>query len=124
MSVNCILSFRGLTTVLSIHIQPAVAPVDFALKIQEVKAEEREDALFECVLTQPLNKIVWTLKNTPLTNSEKFEITVSEDKLIHRLKVIDCMPLDTGIYAAIAGIKSSSAWLIVEGMYRKITNHL
>lgn len=103
------------------HIQLAVAPVDFAMKIQEVKAEEREDALFECVLTQPQNQIVWTLKNTPLTNSEKFEITVSEDKLIHRLKVIDCMPLDTGIYAAIAGIKSSSAWLIVEGTCKKAT---
>uniref|UniRef100_A0A8C2L5L2 Immunoglobulin like and fibronectin type III domain containing 1, tandem duplicate 1 n=1 Tax=Cyprinus carpio TaxID=7962 RepID=A0A8C2L5L2_CYPCA len=91
-----------------------VPPVEFALKIKEVTAQEREDAIFECVLTQPVSKITWTLKNTPLSNNEKYEITCSEDKLIHRLRIIDCMPLDAGIYAAIAGIKSSSAWLIVE----------
>lgn len=91
--------------------------MDFALKIKEVTAQEREDAIFECVLTQPINEIVWTLKNTPLSNNEKYEITSSEDKLIHRLKIIDCMPLDAGIYAALAGIKSCSAWLIVEGKY-------
>uniref|UniRef100_A0A8C1HLW2 Immunoglobulin like and fibronectin type III domain containing 1, tandem duplicate 1 n=1 Tax=Cyprinus carpio carpio TaxID=630221 RepID=A0A8C1HLW2_CYPCA len=91
-----------------------IPPVEFALKIKEVTAQEREDAIFECVLTQPVSKITWTLKNTPLSNNEKYEITCSEDKLIHRLRIIDCMPLDAGIYAAIAGIKSSSAWLIVE----------
>nr|NP_001014339.1 immunoglobulin-like and fibronectin type III domain-containing protein 1.1 [Danio rerio]AAH91997.1 Zgc:113358 [Danio rerio] len=91
-----------------------IPPVDFALKIKEVTAQEREDALFECVLTQPMNEIVWTLKNVPISNSEKYEITSTEDKLIHRLKIIDCMPLDAGIYAAIAGIKSCNAWLIVE----------
>ncbi|XP_051997352.1 immunoglobulin-like and fibronectin type III domain-containing protein 1 [Xyrauchen texanus] len=91
-----------------------IPPVDFALKIKEVKAQEREDALFECVLTQPINEIIWTLKNTPLTNNEKYEITSSEDKLVHRLKIVDCMPVDAGIYAALAGIKSCSAWLIVE----------
>uniref|UniRef100_A0A9J8AHD7 Immunoglobulin like and fibronectin type III domain containing 1, tandem duplicate 1 n=1 Tax=Cyprinus carpio carpio TaxID=630221 RepID=A0A9J8AHD7_CYPCA len=74
-----------------------------------------EDAIFECVLTQPISKMVWTLKNTPLFNNEKYEITCSEDKLIHCLRIIDCMPLDAGIYAAIAGIRSCSAWLIVEG---------
>uniref|UniRef100_A0A671PGB8 Immunoglobulin-like and fibronectin type III domain-containing protein 1 n=1 Tax=Sinocyclocheilus anshuiensis TaxID=1608454 RepID=A0A671PGB8_9TELE len=91
-----------------------IPPVEFALKIKEVTAQEREDAIFECVLTQPVSKITWTLKNTPLSNDEKYEITCSEDKLVHRLRIIDCMPLDAGIYAAIAGIKSSSAWLIVE----------
>lgn len=98
-----------------IHIYHTVPPVDFALKIKEVTAQEREDAIFECVLTQPINEIVWTLKNTPLSNNNKYEITSSEDKLIHRLRIIDCMPLDAGIYAALAGIKSCSAWLIVEG---------
>uniref|UniRef100_A0A673M6F5 Immunoglobulin like and fibronectin type III domain containing 1, tandem duplicate 1 n=1 Tax=Sinocyclocheilus rhinocerous TaxID=307959 RepID=A0A673M6F5_9TELE len=91
-----------------------VPPVDFALKIKEVTAQEREDAIFECVLTQPISKMVWNLKNTPLFNNDKYEITCSEDKLIHCLRIVDCMPLDAGIYAAIAGIKSCSAWLIVE----------
>lgn len=93
----------------------AVPEVDFAVKIREVKAEEREDALFQCVLTAPMDVIKWTGKNVPLTNSDKFEITVSEDKLIHKLIVRDCLPLDAGIYAAVAGIKSCSAWLVVEG---------
>uniref|UniRef100_A0A672R8Z4 Immunoglobulin like and fibronectin type III domain containing 1, tandem duplicate 1 n=1 Tax=Sinocyclocheilus grahami TaxID=75366 RepID=A0A672R8Z4_SINGR len=79
-----------------------IPPVEFALKIKEVTAQEREDAIFECVLTQPISKISWTLKNTPLSNNEKYEITCSEDKLVHRLRIIDCMPLDAGIYAAIA----------------------
>ncbi|XP_035858480.1 immunoglobulin-like and fibronectin type III domain-containing protein 1 [Sander lucioperca] len=91
-----------------------VPNVDFAVKIQEVTAEERGDALFQCVLTAPLNELKWLGKSTPLTNGEKFEITVSEDKLIHKLIVRDCMPLDAGIYAAVAGIKSCNAWLIVE----------
>ncbi|MCJ8729443.1 hypothetical protein PDJAM_G00106390 [Pangasius djambal] len=91
-----------------------ISPVDFLVKIQEVRAEEREDAIFECVTSLPLNQISWTLKNNPLSNSNKYEITVSEDKLVHRLKVIDCMPVDAGIYSAVAGIKSCSAWLVVE----------
>lgn len=92
-----------------------VPEVDFAVKIQEVKATEREDALFQCVLTAPMNEVKWYGKSAPLTNSEKYEITVSEDKLIHKLIVRDCLPLDGGIYAAVAGIKSCNTWLVVEG---------
>lgn len=62
-----------------------------------------------------MNEIKWCSKNAPLSNSEKYEISVSEDKLIHKLIVRDCMPLDAGIYAAVAGIKSCNAWLIVDG---------
>ncbi|KAM4610603.1 immunoglobulin-like and fibronectin type III domain-containing protein 1 [Polymixia lowei] len=91
-----------------------VSDVDFIVKIQEVKAQEREDALFECVLTHPLSKIKWMGKNSPLDHGEKYSITVSEDKLIHRLLITDCKQLDRGIYAAVAGIKSCSAWLVVE----------
>ncbi|KAM3871797.1 immunoglobulin-like and fibronectin type III domain-containing protein 1 [Diretmus argenteus] len=88
--------------------------VDFVVKIQEVKAEEREDALFECVLTHPLPRIKWMGKNSPLQDGEKYSITVSDDKLIHRLLVKDCKQLDEGIYAAVAGIKHCSAWLVVQ----------
>lgn len=91
-----------------------VPNVDFAVKIQEVKAAEREDALFQCVLTAPMNELSWMFKNSQLPNNEKYEITVSEDKLIHKMIVRDCMPLDAGIYAAVAGIKSCNAWLIVD----------
>ncbi|XP_076003213.1 immunoglobulin-like and fibronectin type III domain-containing protein 1.1 [Genypterus blacodes] len=92
-----------------------VPQVDFAVKIKEVKAEEREDAIFQCVLTAPMNEVKWFGKSAPLTSSSKHEIIVSDDKLIHKLIVRDCMPLDAGIYAAVAGIKSCNAWLIVEG---------
>uniref|UniRef100_A0A8C4DU18 Immunoglobulin like and fibronectin type III domain containing 1, tandem duplicate 4 n=1 Tax=Dicentrarchus labrax TaxID=13489 RepID=A0A8C4DU18_DICLA len=88
--------------------------VDFLVKIQEVKAIEREDAVFECVLSNPFSKILWFGKNLPLEQGDKYDIQVSEDKLIHRLVVKDCMVVDKGIYSACAGIKSCNAWLIVE----------
>ncbi|XP_056259273.1 immunoglobulin-like and fibronectin type III domain-containing protein 1 [Seriola aureovittata] len=93
--------------------------VDFLVKIQDVTAEEREDAVFECVVSQPLKKITWMGKNIALEQGDKFDIIVSEDMLIHTLVVKDCMLLDKGIYAAVAGLKSCSAWLIVEdpGVY-------
>ncbi|KAI5109120.1 immunoglobulin-like and fibronectin type III domain containing 1, tandem duplicate 1 isoform X3, partial [Silurus meridionalis] len=88
--------------------------VDFLVKISEVKAIEREDAVFECVLSAPLPKITWLGKSVALAQSEKYAITVSEDMLIHRLVVKDCMLVDKGIYAAVVGIKSCNAWLLVE----------
>ncbi|XP_040014925.1 immunoglobulin-like and fibronectin type III domain-containing protein 1 [Xiphias gladius] len=88
--------------------------VDFLVKIQEVKAKEREDAVFECVLSNPFSKILWFGKNLPLEQGDKYDIEVSEDKLIHRLVVKDCMVVDKGIYSACAGIKSCNAWLVVE----------
>ncbi|KAM6928056.1 immunoglobulin-like and fibronectin type III domain-containing protein 1 [Xenentodon cancila] len=88
--------------------------VDFLVKIQEVKATEREDAVFECVLSNPFSKILWFGKNMPLEQGEKYDIEVSEDKLIHRLVVKDCMVVDKGVYSACAGIKSCNAWLVVE----------
>lgn len=91
-----------------------VPVVDFLVKIQEVKAIERQDAVFECVLSSPLSKISWMGKSTPLVQGEKYDISVSEDMLIHRLLVKDCVQVDKGIYAAVAGMKSCNAWLIVE----------
>uniref|UniRef100_A0AAZ3RPH7 Immunoglobulin like and fibronectin type III domain containing 1, tandem duplicate 1 n=1 Tax=Oncorhynchus tshawytscha TaxID=74940 RepID=A0AAZ3RPH7_ONCTS len=93
-----------------------IPPVNFAVKIQEVKAEERQDAIFQCVLTAPMAEINWMGKSAPIENDDKFEITVSEDKLIHKLLVKDCQPLDAGIYAAVAGIHSCNAWLVVEAL--------
>lgn len=92
-----------------------VPNVDFLVKIKEVTAIEREDALFECVLSAPVPKITWMGKSVALAQGQKYDITVSEDMLIHRLVVKDCMLVDKGIYAAVVGIKSCNAWLIVEG---------
>ena len=84
------------------------------MKIQEVTATERQDAVFEAVLSNPFSKILWFGKNQPLEMGDKYDIEVSEDRLIHRLVVKDCMVVDKGIYSAWAGIKSCNAWLLVE----------
>lgn len=89
--------------------------MDFVVKIQEIKAEEREDALFECVLTHPLPSVTWSGKGSALEDGEKYIITGSDHKLIHRLLIRDCEPQDEGIYSAAAGATSCSAWLVVEG---------
>uniref|UniRef100_A0A668UG99 Immunoglobulin like and fibronectin type III domain containing 1, tandem duplicate 3 n=1 Tax=Oreochromis aureus TaxID=47969 RepID=A0A668UG99_OREAU len=93
--------------------------VDFVIKIQEIKAEEREDALFECVLTHPLPNITWMGKGNILEDGEKYSLTMSDHKLIHRLLIKDCQMLDKGIYSAVVGNISCNAWLVVEGGERK-----
>ena len=85
------------------------------MKIQEVTALEREDAVFECVVSQPMTNIKWSIQKTLLEQGEKYDIEVSEDMLIHTLVVKDCKQLDKGIYTASAGMNSCCAWLIVEG---------
>ncbi|XP_029908040.1 immunoglobulin-like and fibronectin type III domain-containing protein 1 [Myripristis murdjan] len=91
-----------------------VPEVEFIAQLKDVKAFEGEDAIFQCVLSTPLNRITWSTTDTSLENGDKYEITVSEDKLIHTLKVKDCAMADSRVYYAIAGIASSSATLTVE----------
>ncbi|KAK7915773.1 hypothetical protein WMY93_011534 [Mugilogobius chulae] len=91
-----------------------LSSVDFVIKIQEVKAQEREDALFECVLTQPLPSVTWMGKNCVLEESDKYSISVSDHKLIHRLLIKDCLQQDKGIYSVEAGPVSCSTLLDVE----------
>ncbi|XP_072304761.1 immunoglobulin-like and fibronectin type III domain-containing protein 1 [Eucyclogobius newberryi] len=91
-----------------------ISSVDFVIKIQAVKAHEREDALFECVLTQPLHGVTWMGENCVLEESDKYSISVSSHKLIHRLLIRDCINLDKGIYSVKAGPVSCSALLVVE----------
>uniref|UniRef100_UPI0037E99726 immunoglobulin-like and fibronectin type III domain-containing protein 1 n=1 Tax=Semicossyphus pulcher TaxID=241346 RepID=UPI0037E99726 len=91
-----------------------VPAVEFIAKIKDVKAFENEDAIFQCVLSTPLNRITWSKQDSSVEHGDKYEIIVSEDKLIHTLKVKDCGMADKGVYYAIAGITSSSASLTVE----------
>merc|ERR1712142_782647 len=88
--------------------------IEFLVRIQEVKAMEREDAEFTCVLSHPMSKIQWTANKNPLEQGEKFDIICSEDMLIHSLVIKDCAQLDKGIYTAVAGMNSCSNWLLVE----------
>ena len=92
-----------------------VPSVDFAAKIKDVKAVEYEDAVFQCVLSTPLNRITWSTEHSSLETGDKYEITVSEDKLTHTLRVKDLAMGDKGTFYAIAGLTKSSASLTVEG---------
>lgn len=95
---------------------PLLVPaVEFVDKIKDAKAVESEDAVFQCVLSTPLNRITWSREDSSLEHGDKYEITVSEDKLTHTLRVKDCEIADKGAYYAIAGIASSRASLMVEG---------
>nr|XP_046241212.1 immunoglobulin-like and fibronectin type III domain-containing protein 1 [Scatophagus argus] len=100
------------TNVLTTDFQ--VPAVDFIAKIKDVKAVESEDAIFQCVLSTPLNRITWAKQDSSLEHGDKYEITVSEDRLIHTLRVKGCEMADNGAYYAIAGITSSRASLTVK----------
>lgn len=85
------------------------------MKIEEVHAQEREDARFGCVLTHPVPEITWMGKGSVIKDGGKYSISVSENKLKHSLIIKDCMQVDKGIYSAGVGNVSCSAWLVVEG---------
>lgn len=94
---------------------PSVPAVEFVAKIKDVTASESEDAIFQCVLSTPLKRITWSKQESSLEHGDKYEITVSEDNLIHTLTVKNSNKEDIGAYYAIAGIQSSCASLKVEG---------
>lgn len=94
---------------------PSVPAVEFVAKIKDVTASESEDAIFQCVLSTPLKRITWSKQESSLEHGDKYEITVSEDNLIHTLTVKNSNEEDIGAYYAIAGIQSSCASLKVEG---------
>uniref|UniRef100_A0A3Q3D283 Immunoglobulin-like and fibronectin type III domain-containing protein 1 n=1 Tax=Hippocampus comes TaxID=109280 RepID=A0A3Q3D283_HIPCM len=89
--------------------------VEFASKINNVKALERKEASFQCVLSKPLNRITWSTSDSSLEHGDKYDISVSEDKLIHTLTIKNCDVADNGTYYAIAGTASCNASLAVEG---------
>lgn len=93
-----------------------VPSVEFTTKMKDAAAVESEDAVFQCTLSTPLNAITWSKENVSLESGDKYDISVSEDKLIHTLRVKDCDPADKGKYYAIAGLTSSSASLTVKGI--------
>lgn len=99
----------------SFFSSPLVPDVDFIANIKDVKVFESEDALFQCVLSVPLNRITWSTTDSSLEDGDKYEITASEDKLIHTLKIKNCEKSDNREYYAIAGITKSMATLTVEG---------
>uniref|UniRef100_A0A3Q2QU41 Immunoglobulin-like and fibronectin type III domain-containing protein 1 n=1 Tax=Fundulus heteroclitus TaxID=8078 RepID=A0A3Q2QU41_FUNHE len=100
------------TNVLTTDFQ--VPDVGFEAKLKNTKVTLNEDAIFQCVLSTPLDKITWSKEDASLESGGKYEITISEDKLTHTLRIKDCQLADKGTYYAIAGITSSSASLAVQ----------
>ncbi|XP_077368711.1 immunoglobulin-like and fibronectin type III domain-containing protein 1 isoform X2 [Festucalex cinctus] len=91
-----------------------VPNLDFVVKFQEAVTEEKDTALFECVLTHPVPKITWMSNGNVLEDSDKYQISVSDHKMIHRLLIQDCSDQDKGVYSAVVGGVSCNAALDVE----------
>ncbi|XP_036427021.1 immunoglobulin-like and fibronectin type III domain-containing protein 1 isoform X2 [Colossoma macropomum] len=91
-----------------------IPDVEFDGMLKDAKVVEGQDATFECILSGPVAKITWCAKDASVEPGDKYDITVSEDMLTHRLVVKNCQPGDKGIYTAIAGIKLSKASLNVK----------
>nr|XP_049610507.1 immunoglobulin-like and fibronectin type III domain-containing protein 1 isoform X3 [Syngnathus scovelli] len=91
-----------------------IPQLDFVVKLQEAVTEEKDTALFECVLTRPQPKITWMSKGNVLEDGEKYQISVSDHQMIHRLLIQDCSDQDKGVYSAVVGTASCDAALDVE----------
>uniref|UniRef100_A0A673MHP5 Immunoglobulin like and fibronectin type III domain containing 1, tandem duplicate 4 n=1 Tax=Sinocyclocheilus rhinocerous TaxID=307959 RepID=A0A673MHP5_9TELE len=74
----------------------------FSTTLANAKVAEGQDAMFMGVFSGPVPQITWCANDISVEHGDKYNITVSEDKLTHRLG-----------HTAIAGIKSSRATLII-----------
>ncbi|XP_043096965.1 immunoglobulin-like and fibronectin type III domain-containing protein 1 [Puntigrus tetrazona] len=91
-----------------------IPDVEFDGMLKDAKVIEGQDAMFEGVFSGPVPQITWCANDISVEHGDKYNITVSEDKLTHRLVVKNCKKEDKGIYTAIAGVKSSRATLAVD----------
>ncbi|XP_053354707.1 immunoglobulin-like and fibronectin type III domain-containing protein 1 [Clarias gariepinus] len=91
-----------------------IADVEFDSSLEDVSVIKGKDASFECALSDPVSTLTWYANDAFIEPGDKYDITVSEDMLTHRLVVKDCEPVDSGTYTVIAGINSSKAALSVE----------
>ncbi|XP_067314698.1 immunoglobulin-like and fibronectin type III domain-containing protein 1 [Pseudorasbora parva] len=92
----------------------SIPDVEFNGMLKNAKVVEGQDAVFEGVFSGPVPQITWCANDISVEHGDKYHITVSEDKLSHRLVVKNCNQEDKGVYTAIAGIKSSRATLAVD----------
>ncbi|XP_061688318.1 immunoglobulin-like and fibronectin type III domain-containing protein 1 [Syngnathoides biaculeatus] len=102
----------GEINVLSSDFQ--VPAVEFVDKMKNAKVSENKDATFHCILSTPLNKVTWSTPDSSLEHGDKYEMSMSEDKLTHTLTIKHCAEADKGAYYAIAGTASCCASLMVE----------
>ncbi|KTG32989.1 hypothetical protein cypCar_00006995 [Cyprinus carpio] len=93
---------------------PPVPDVEFNTTLKDTKVIEGRDAVFECALSDPVPQITWCANDISVEHGKKYNITVSEDKHVHKLAVKNCTEEDKGVYTAIAGLRSSQGTLNVE----------
>ncbi|KAF7711539.1 hypothetical protein HF521_000550 [Silurus meridionalis] len=82
--------------------------------LKDVTVDKGKDATFECVLSSPVSQLSWFANDESIEANDKYDITVSEDMLTHKLVVKNCGPVDNAAYTVTAGIKSSKAALNVK----------
>ncbi|KAG1938947.1 immunoglobulin-like and fibronectin type III domain-containing protein [Pimephales promelas] len=88
--------------------------VEFNGILKDTKVVEGQDAAFECTLSDPVPQITWCANDISIEHGDKYDVTVSEDKQVHKLTVKNCSKDDKGVYTAIAGLRSSQGTLVVE----------
>ncbi|KAK3574167.1 hypothetical protein QTP86_003453 [Hemibagrus guttatus] len=91
-----------------------IPDVEFDSILKDVTVVKGKDATFECELSGPASNITWCANDASIEPGDKYNITVSEDMLTHRLVVKNCGVVDNGTYTAIAGVSLSKAALTVK----------
>ncbi|KAI7808167.1 putative immunoglobulin-like and fibronectin type III domain-containing protein 1, partial [Triplophysa rosa] len=88
--------------------------VEFDSTLKDTTVVQGRDAMFKCALSVPVPKITWCTNDVSVEHGDKYDITVSENKQVHKLSVKNCKPEDKGVYSAIVGLKSSHGILVVD----------
>lgn len=101
----------------------AAIPMSFRYPLSEVRCHEQGNAVFQCTLYDACFDAVWLHKNCRLQPSDKYDISISEDGLIHRLVIKNTDLSDKGTYTIDTGSRSSSAWLEVECEWQSNLDH-
>nr|XP_056700830.1 immunoglobulin-like and fibronectin type III domain-containing protein 1 [Euleptes europaea] len=100
--------------IFSTELEAETIPMSFRYPLGEVRCHEQGNAVFQCTLNDACFDAAWLHKNCRLQPSDKYDISVSEDGLTHRLLIKNTKLSDKGTYTIDVGSRSSSAWLEIE----------
>ncbi|KAK3083483.1 hypothetical protein FSP39_023775 [Pinctada imbricata] len=88
--------------------------IEFIRKLEDIEVKEIPcSTIFECELSKPDMPAKWFLDGKPLTEGDKYKMTV--DGAVHRLQIDDIDGEDEGDYSIVVRGKKSEGELIVEG---------
>lgn len=90
-------------------------PLEFCKELQNLEVEESETALFCCELTKPGITVQWKKEALLLKPGDKYEMKQDGCKL--QLKIHDLRSSDSGSYKCSAGTLSTTASILVKGMW-------